>query len=219
MKLKNVLMLATCFIGMSINMSAQHNWVAYSNTNETTGKIVLDNARESMPAANLYDLEWNTVWCHAYKNLSVPNEYKIDLREFHMPIKHTMVTSRFGYRPRFGRNHYGVDIKGYTGDSIYAAWEGKVRVVKNDPTGYGNVVIIRHPNGLETVYGHLSKQLVKTNQYVKSGEVIGLCGNTGRSFGSHLHFETRLCGVAIDPEKIFTFSTRDVTGDYFTFRK
>ena len=79
--------------------------------------------------------------------------------------------------------------------------------------------MIRHPNGLETIYAHLSKQLVRANQNVKAGEPIGLGGNTGLSFGSHLHFETRLMGEAIDPSLLFDFAQQDVTGDYYVFHK
>lgn len=191
--------------------------------NVDISKIRLNNTHiemhYNMPAAELYDLEWNTKWCHPYKSLNIPNSYEIDLRNFHMPIKWNFVTSGFKYRPRFGRFHKGVDIKGYIGDTIYAAWEGKARVVKIDPKGYGKVVILRHPNGLETVYGHLSKQLVTTNQVIKAGEPIGLCGNTGRSFGSHLHFETRFCGIPIDPQKIFDFTNGDIQSDKYSFKK
>lgn len=115
--------------------------------------------------------------------------------------------------------HKGLDIKVYTGDTIYAAFNGKVRIVKYDAGGYGNYIVLRHDNGLETIYGHLSKQLVRTDQKVKAGEPIGLGGNTGRSFGSHLHFETRLLGEAIDPALMFDFVNQDVTADYFVFRK
>ena len=87
--------------------------------------------------------------------------------------------------------HNGLDIKVYIGDTIRAAFSGKVRMVKYERRGYGKYVVIRHENGLETVYGHLSKQIVDENQYVEAGEPIGLGGNTGRSTGSHLHFETR----------------------------
>ena len=96
---------------------------------------------------------------------------------------------------------------------------GKVRIVRYEAGGYGKYIVIRHNNGLETIYGHLSKQLVEENQEVRSGEVIGLGGNTGRSTGSHLHFETRLCGVALNPALMFDFRAQDVTGDYYAFNK
>jgi murein DD-endopeptidase MepM/ murein hydrolase activator NlpD len=92
-------------------------------------------------------------------------------------------------------------------------------MVKYEAAGYGKYIVIRHDNGLETIYGHLSKQIVKENQRVKSGDVIGLGGSTGRSTGSHLHFETRLCGVALNPALMFDFRAQDVTGDYYVYRK
>lgn len=107
----------------------------------------------------------------------------------------------------------------YIGDTIRAAFSGKVRIVRYERGGYGKYIVIRHNNGLETIYGHLSKQLVEENQEVRSGEVIGLGGNTGRSTGSHLHFETRLCGVALNPALMFDFRAQDVTGDYYAFNK
>ena len=106
----------------------------------------------------------------------------------------------------------------YVGDTIRAAFDGKVRVVKYEGKGYGKYVIIRHPNGLETLYGHMSKHLVKEDQPIKAGEPIGLGGNTGRSYGSHLHFETRFLGHFIDPEKVCEFAAQDVLGDYYMFR-
>lgn len=139
---------------------------------------------------------------------------RIDLRGFAMPTPSRKINSPFG--PRWGRNHDGLDIKVYIGDTICAAFDGKVRVVDFNANGYGYYVVIRHPNGLETLYGHMSKQLVKPDQIVRAGQPIGLGGNTGRSTGSHLHFETRLCGVAINPALMFDFEHQDVTGDFFT---
>jgi murein DD-endopeptidase MepM/ murein hydrolase activator NlpD len=130
-----------------------------------------------------------------------------------MPTTSQKVTSNYGYR--WNRMHAGIDVKVYIGDTIRAAFGGKVRIVKYDPKGYGKFIVIRHPNGLETYYGHLSKQLVIENQDVKSGEAIGLGGNTGRSTGSHLHFETRLCGISINPALMFDFVNQDVTDDYY----
>ena len=168
------------------------------------------------PSADIYD-DWNNVNCHS-KTEIIPNSYRIDLREFSMPTKTNLITSNFGYRPRFKRNHYGVDIKANIGDTIYSAFSSKIRVVR-EASGYGKVIVIRHHNGLETVYGHLSKQIVKVNEHVKAGQPIGLAGSTGRSTGSHLHFETRICGVAINPNHLFCFKYRDVIGDFYIFKR
>lgn len=162
---------------------------------------------------------WVTNRAHPYDRSEVPDSFRIDLRGFCMPTPSRNITSRFGYRPAFRRMHKGLDIKVYTGDTIVAAFDGKVRVARYDAGGYGYYIVLRHPNGLETIYGHLSKQLVACEQEVKAGQPIGLGGNTGRSFGSHLHFETRLAGEAIDPALLFDFAAQDVTGDYYTFRK
>ena len=166
------------------------------------------------PSADLY-ANWDNKYAHRATEL--PETYKIDLRHFTMPTTSRVITSNFG--SRWGRQHKGLDIKVYIGDTIRAAFSGKVRIVRYEAGGYGKYIVIRHNNGLETIYGHLSKQLVEENQEVHSGEVIGLGGNTGRSTGSHLHFETRLCGVALNPALMFDFRAQDVTGDYYAFNK
>lgn len=166
------------------------------------------------PSADLY-ANWDNKYAHRATEL--PETYKIDLRHFTMPTTSRVITSNFG--SRWGRQHKGLDIKVYIGDTIRAAFSGKVRIVRYERGGYGKYIVIRHNNGLETIYGHLSKQLVEENQEVRSGEVIGLGGNTGRSTGSHLHFETRLCGVALNPALMFDFRAQDVTGDYYAFNK
>ena len=168
------------------------------------------------PALSLYP-NWNNQYVHAYGNAIIPDTYTIDLTGFHMPTPSTKITSPFG--PRWRRMHNGVDLKVNIGDTIVAAFDGKVRIVKYERRGYGKYVVIRHDNGLETVYGHLSKQLVEENQLVKAGEVIGLGGNTGRSTGSHLHFETRFLGIAINPIYMFDFPKQDIVADTYTFRK
>lgn len=132
-----------------------------------------------------------------------------------MPTDNRKITSHYG--PRRRRMHRGVDVKVYIGDTIRSAFDGKVRVVNYERRGYGKYVVIRHDNGLETIYGHLSKQLVGENQIVKAGEPIGLGGNTGRSTGSHLHFETRFLGKDINPVRMFDFPNQDIVSDTFTF--
>lgn len=118
------------------------------------------------------------------------------------------VTSRYGWRR--GRYHNGTDIDLNTGDTVRAAWSGKVRYAKYNKSGFGNLVIIRHYNGLETFYAHLSKHLVAPNQEVKAGEPLGLGGNTGHSYGSHLHFEVRFYDAPMDPEQIIDFKNKKI---------
>ena len=178
-------------------------------------KSFIERENIQTPAAQLYGDEWDNRYAHRATEL--PDSFVINLRHFCMPTPSRVITSNFG--SRWGRQHKGLDIKVYIGDTIRAAFSGKVRVVRYEGGGYGNYIVIRHPNGLETIYGHLSKQLVKENQVVRVGEPIGLGGNTGRSTGSHLHFETRLCGVALNPALFFDFRNQDVTGDTYTFTK
>ena len=170
--------------------------------------IDLDN-----PASDIY-----TDWTEDFRRCSgsVPSNYQIDLRGFCMPTTSRKVTSNYGRRWR--KQHEGIDVKVYTGDTIRAAFDGKVRICKYNRGGYGYYIVIRHPNGLETLYGHLSKQIVKKDQIVRAGEPIGLGGNTGKSSGSHLHFETRLLGKPINPALIFDFEHQDITGDYYVVR-
>lgn len=175
---------------------------------------LLDREYSGLPAEELY-ADWDNRYAH--RETEMPDHFKIDLRDFSMPTQSRVVTSNFG--ARWGRQHKGLDIKVYIGDTIRAAFSGKVRIVRYEARGYGNYIVIRHNNGLETIYGHLSKQLVRENDEVRAGDVIGLGGNTGRSTGSHLHFETRLCGVALNPALLFDFRAQDVTGDFYNFNK
>jgi murein DD-endopeptidase MepM/ murein hydrolase activator NlpD len=119
------------------------------------------------------------------------------------PTNQGALTSRFGYR--WGRRHTGVDIDIETGDPIYAAFDGIVRVVGWNGSGYGKYIVLRHFNGLETLYGHLNHTDLETNTIVKAGDMIGQGGNTGRSTGSHLHFELRYEGNPFDPADAFVF--------------
>lgn len=170
------------------------------------------------PSGDLYS-SWNTTRTHCYSQDQIPETYRIDLRNFAMPTDSRRITSRVGYRSSFRRYHKGLDIKVYVGDTIRSAFDGRVRIVDYEGGGYGKYIVIRHNNGLETIYAHLSKHLVSVNTYVKAGEPIGLGGNTGLSTGSHLHFECRLLGAVINPELLFDFPNQDVTGDYFVFHK
>lgn len=134
---------------------------------------------------------------------------------------YNVVTSECG--ERWGRFHAGTDMRLRVGDTIRAAFDGKVRIMRYNKKfrkkGYGHFVMLRHPNGLETLYGHLYKPLVKINQEVKAGEPIGLGGNTGRSTGPHLHFEFRYKGLPINARKIVDFETGKVLSPKFEINK
>lgn len=208
----------------AINISAQDLLARQAPTDRrlrTVDSVSLHKLRviEKEKGLNIVENDLYTSWSnagvHVYGNTPLPDTYQIDLRNFVMPTPSRNITSRYGYRSQFRRNHYGLDVKVYTGDTIVSAWDGKVRVVRYEPSGWGRYVVIRHPNGLETLYAHMSKQLVEENQVVKAGEPIGLGGNTGRSTGSHLHLECRLLGEPINPELLFDFPSQDMTGDYY----
>lgn len=161
---------------------------------------------DDIPAEDLYGGVWVNNRVNAYTNLKeVPDTFNVDLSNFTIPTT-GYITSKFGKRRR--RMHYGIDLKVQVGDTIYAAFDGKVRVKQFERRGYGNYLVIRHPNGLETVYGHLSGFLVDVDDVVKSGEPIALGGNTGRSTGSHLHLEFRYMGKPIDPAEIVDFENK-----------
>lgn len=176
------------------------------------------NEEDIEPEIDIYTEGWNSKRVNPYGDAVVPDTKDIDVSVFAMPHP-GYVTSNYGYRRRFRREHKGIDIKAITGDTIRSAFNGKIRLTSYDRRGYGNYIIIRHENGLETVYGHLSKILISEDQYVKAGDPIGLAGNTGRSFGSHLHFETRYMGVPINPAAIFDFSNQTTHTDIYTFDK
>lgn len=171
------------------------------------------------PEPDIYTEGWESGLVNPYKEANIPNSKRINVRNYVMPIKQNMITSPYGYRARFKRVHKGVDLRAAIGDTVYAAFSGRVRLTKYERSGYGFYVIVRHENSLETVYGHLSRFLVKPDQYVKAGQPIALAGNTGRSTGPHLHFETRFMGYAINPEAIFDFRNRCTHTDTYLFTK
>lgn len=155
-----------------------------------------------MPGYNLYQ-NFDIVTIHYRHQGSAPRD-TIDLTGYHHPANYR-ITSNYGYRHR--RMHRGVDLGYPEGTPVAAAWDGIVRISKGTANtgGYGNLVVIRHDNGLETYYAHLSRRLVNPGQMVKAGDIIGLGGNTGRSYGSHLHFEVRYLGNDINPARLIDF--------------
>lgn len=201
------------------DMLASQDYIGSQIRVEDT-QAFIDNlfSDEEEPELDIYTEGWDSKLVNAYANVDVPQSSVIDVSGYAMPHS-GYITSPYGYRKRFRRMHKGIDIKVYIGDTIRAAFDGKVRLTNYQRRGYGKYVIVRHTNGLETVYGHLSEFLVEPNQYVKAGEPIALGGNTGRSTGSHLHFETRFMGYPINPAAIFDFANQTVHTDTYTFDK
>lgn len=158
------------------------------------------------PADSVYNFIWLNSRVNPYDNLfdKLKDDVHISMAGFRLPHP-GYVTSPYGMRKH--RMHKGTDIKVQIGDSIRSAWDGQVRIVGWDPHGYGYYVVVRHTNGLETIYGHLSSPLVDEYQLVDAGEVVGLGGNTGRSTGSHLHWEIRYLGEAMNPASFVDFNT------------
>lgn len=123
------------------------------------------------------------------------------------------------YGPRWGRMHKGLDLYLRTGDTVVAAFDGIVRYAQYNSGGYGNCVVVRHTNGLETIYGHLSELDVQANQYVQAGQFLGLGGTTGHASGPHLHFETRYKDFTINPEQYYNTETGDLLSDTLVLNK
>ena len=181
---------------------------------------LLEEESFRFPADELYESNWDTSWVNPFrsKEVSFPDSFNVDCRSFTIPIDGDIkVTSKYG--PRRRRMHRGIDLKVQVGDTIRSAFGGKVRIKGFERRGYGYYLVVRHPNGLETIYGHLSKFLVTENDIVKTGQAIALGGNTGRSTGAHLHFETRFLGQALDPSDIIDFEKGIPHQDFYALRK
>ena len=210
---------ASSYSKMHNDLLAKQNRVKDQIRVQEAQKYAADLYEECEPEPDIYTEGWESNLVNCYKDANVPNTKVLDVRHYVMPIKGNYVTSHYGYRPQFGRTHKGIDLRAAVGDTVYSAFSGRVRLTRFERGGYGFYVIVRHENGLETVYGHLSRFLVKPDQYVKAGQPIALSGNTGRSTGPHLHFETRFMGYAINPEAIFDFANRCTHTDSYTFSK
>ena len=153
------------------------------------------------------------IWSHTSINpynvslVGMKDTVKLDVSGYCPPsVKH--VTSDWGFRK--WKFHYGIDLKVHRGDTVRSAFDGTVRITGRDRYGYGNYVVVRHDNGLETLYGHLNKFLVKPDERVKAGEAVGMGGNTGRSTGYHLHLEFRYLGNPINPNDIVDFQKHEI---------
>jgi murein DD-endopeptidase MepM/ murein hydrolase activator NlpD len=184
-------------------------------------------------------IQIDSIWVTAYEYFSSWDSKKVDIYNFQvkdlqdsvtlrlydekvgefwkMPLDVIKITSIFG--PRWGRGHFGTDLDLETGDPIYSAFDGIVRVKSYDRYGWGYYVLVRHKNGLESLYGHLSKQLVEVGQEVKAGDILGKGGSTGRSTGSHLHLELRYRGLPFDAGKVYDFPNVNIRSQNLTITK
>ena len=189
--------------------------------NDNTWRYVRD--RSVRQDSTVFEKYWSSEVISPYREVplaSLPVSVVIplvdSLKSYHYPYKGRII-SRYG--PRRNRNHNGVDIPLKEGEPIYATFDGRVRYSKDSKTGYGQLVIIRHDNGLETYMGHLSKRLVKEGDWVTAGQVIGEGGSTGRSTGPHLHFEARYYGQSFDPERLIDFNTGMLRRETFLLKR
>ena len=184
-----------------------------------------DLGHPKIDTASLFDQYWTNTEMHAYNSYPaslIPDEIDLlladSINNYCPPIQGKVFS---GYKVRRGSSHQGTDIPLNVGDTVRAAFDGIVRYVgtTKQTGGYGNLVVIRHSNGLETYYGHLSKTLCEPNDPVKAGDVIGLGGSTGRSTGPHLHFETRYKGRTFDAERVIDFETGALRDSILTLKK
>lgn len=180
-------------------------------------------------------IQIDSIWITAFEYFSSWDSQKINIYDFNpkdfkdtvyiklydqffgtnwsLPLDETRITSEFGFR-RY-RWHHGTDLKLNTGDPIYSTFDGIIRIKSYDRNGYGYYVVVRHKNGLETLYGHMSKILVEIGQEVKAGDPIGLGGSTGRSTGPHLHYEVRYQGLSINPTQLYDFNLGKLKSDVY----
>ena len=194
--------------------------ILYSNN---SWKYILN--REVAKDSTIFEKYWDTTTLFPYKEVDMsgmPKSVVIDLVDsltsYHCPYQGS-VHPRGKYGPRRRRQHQGVDLPLKMGDPVYATFCGRVRISQYNKGGYGNLVIIRHDNGLETYYGHLSERLVEPDQWVEAGQIIGLGGSTGRSTGPHLHFETRYYGQSFDPERLIDFKNGTLSRETVLLKK
>jgi len=173
----------------------------------------LDDYNKYLSYDSLFTNNWETKGIHAYsREKEKPfNDRTINLLENNSAFVFPLDT--FKYLRGFKGSHTGIDLKAESGDSIRAAFDGRIRFAGNIHNGYGNLVIMRHFNGLETYYSHLSKILISVDDDVKAGDIIGLVGQTGRATTHHLHFEVRYRDKVFDPAKLLSLQEKKLLGD------
>ncbi|MBD5347191.1 MAG: M23 family metallopeptidase [Bacteroides sp.] len=185
------------------------------NTNKFIEALRSDDLLDN----EVYSEFWESQLVNPYAGAAIPDTKDLDVSGYVSPLEEVRITSPFGYRPRFRRMHKGIDLGLHVGDTVRAAFDGKVRICRYERKGYGYYVVIRHDNGMETVYGHLSKFIVKPDDRVRAGDPIALGGNTGRSTGPHLHFETRFMGLPINPADIIDMEKKTPINGIYAFNR
>lgn len=177
-------------------------------------ELPVDSLRPELD--DFYSSNWNSTQIRYSQQILPPKEDTVVMtlvgpyqNSFVMPVRGKVI-SKFGRRG--GRQHTGTDIKLNSGDPVVSAFDGRVRIAKRF-SGYGNVVVVRHTNGLETVYAHLKAIRVTVDDTLRAGDLVGLGGRTGRATCDHLHFETRFLGEPFDSGKYIDFETGALTSE------
>ena len=222
-KVKTVISTVVCVLCFSGVLFAQNEDKTFGIIESMNDSIDLrsnfydetDSLSEYFPASDLYESWDNDGIYYPKVDFSAKKDTTIIVlcdnktNFFVQPVK-GRINSEYGFRHR--RFHYGTDLDLKIGDSVKCAFDGMVRVARYHK-GYGNVVVVRHFNGLETVYGHLSSSVVRENQLVKAGTMLGFGGSTGHSTGPHLHFEVRYLGTPMNPRKVVDFTKFQLLSD------
>ena len=203
------LFLSLCLFGQDISNTLKviqiEDSLSYITDLTETDTVSL-KVKDSLKIIDIKAEHWETTVFNPYKKVEIKFPLKLEFNDnsYTSPItRNKVITSRYGWRKR--RPHKGIDIDLITGDSILAMFDGIVRFA-NYNSGHGRTVIVRHYNGLETVYAHLSRYAVKANDTVKQGQILGKGGTSGNARGSHLHLVINYKGIAINPEYLFDFS-------------
>ena len=200
--------------------SFKKNWVTTEPLDSDSAALISEKLLSENPIFLEY---WDNTQVFTYENVTyadLPTKIEIPLVQKGEKFQMTWYGNlNFKYGWRWGRMHRGLDLFLRMGDSVVSAFDGVVRYARFNAAGFGNCVVVRHLNGLETVYGHLSKISVAENQFVNAGELLGLGGTTGRSNGPHLHFETRYKDFSIDPELYVDVKKGELISNTLTISK
>lgn len=199
---------------------SEKNWISTPALPFDSASLI---ANQLLSTDTIYTNDWKNAITFVYDSVEfndLPEEIYLPLISKDEKFSLTWygkINSEYG--KRWGRQHHGLDVDLNIGDTVVAAFDGVVRYAQFNKSGFGNCVVIRHKNGLETIYGHLCKIDVAENQYVKSGQHIGLGGTSGHSTGPHLHFEMRYKDYSFDPQLLIDLTTQQLKTETVIFDK